>query len=145
MTALAPTMERFFTERLIGQLRASPNTIASYRDTYRLLLSFVQQHTGKTPFQLQIEDLDAELIGAFLEYLEVKRRNSVRTRNNRLAAIHSLFNYAAFRHPEHAEVTQRVLAIPTKRVDRQLLSYLPRPKRSCPPTPQPRRTALRWG
>jgi len=124
MTALAPTMEGFFTERLIGQRRASPNTIASYRDTYRLLLSFAQQRTAKTPSQLDIEDLDAELIGAFLAHLEVERRNSVRTRNNRLAAIHSLFAYAALRHPEHAELIQRVLTIPAKRTERRLVSFL---------------------
>ena len=128
MTVLAPTMEAFFTERLIGQRRASPNTIGSYRDTYRLLLAFVQQRIGKTPSQLQIENLDAELIGAFLAHLGEVRHNSVPTRNNRLAAIHSLFNYAAFRHPEHAEVIQRVLAIPAKRVDWQLVSFLTAPE-----------------
>ena len=128
MTALAPTMERFFTERLITQRRASSNTIASYRDTFRLLLTFAQQHTGKPPSTLDLADLDAVLIGRFLDHLEHVRHNSARTRNNRLAAIHSLFNYASFWHPEHAEVIQRVMAIPTKRVDRQLVSFLTEPE-----------------
>ncbi len=91
MSALAPVMEGFFTERLIGQRRASPHTVASYRDTFRLLLGFAQRHNGKTPSKLDVEDLDAALIGAFLDHLERERHNSVRTRNNRLAAIHSLF------------------------------------------------------
>lgn len=124
MSKLAPTMEGFFTERLIGQRRASGNTVASYRDTFRLLMAFAQQRTGKTPSELEIEDLHAELIGAFLEHLEVERHNSVRTRNNRLAAIRSLFTYGALRHPDHAALIQRVLAIPAKQVDRRLVSFL---------------------
>ena len=128
MTALAPTMEGFFTERLIGQRRASPNTIASYRDTFRLLLTFAHQHTGKPPSKLDLVDLDAVLIGRFLDHLEQVRHNSIRTRNNRLAAIHSLFNYAAFRHPDHAEVIQRVMAIPVKRTDRKLVTFLTDPE-----------------
>ena len=128
MTALAPTMEGFFTERLIGQRRASSNTIASYRDTFRLLLNFAQQQTAKPPSKLDFGDIDAVLIGRFLDHLEHVRHNSPRTRNNRLAAIHSLFNYAAFRHPEHAEAIQRVLAIPAKRVDRRLVSFLTDPE-----------------
>ena len=128
MTALAPTMEGFFTERLIGQRRASSNTITSYRDTFRLLLTFAQQHTGKAPSELDLTDVDAVLVGRFLDHLEHVRHNSTRTRNNRLGAIHSLFNYAAFRHPEHAEVIQRVLAIPAKRVDRRLVTFLTEPE-----------------
>lgn len=124
MSPLAPVLEGFFTERLIGQRRASGHTVASYRDTFRLLLGFAQRHTGKAPFKLDVEDLDAVLIGAFLDHLEAERHNSVRTRNNRLAAIHSLFAYAALRHPEHAALIQRVLAIPAKRTDRHLVSFL---------------------
>lgn len=124
MSALAPTLQGFFTERMLTQRRASPNTVASYRDTFRLLLGFAQRRTGKTPSKLQLEDLDAVLIGAFLEHLETHRHNSVRTRNTRLAAVHSLFAYAALRHPEHAALIQRVLAIPAKRTDRQLVSFL---------------------
>jgi integrase/recombinase XerD len=124
MTALAPIMERFFTERLIAQRRASSHTIASYRDTFRLFLGFVHDRTGKTPSKLTLEDLDAVVVGSFLDHLERERHNSVRTRNNRLAAIHSLFAYAALHHPEHAALIQRVLAIPAKRVDRRLISFL---------------------
>jgi integrase/recombinase XerD len=124
MSALAPVMEAFFTERLAAQRRASPHTVASYRDTFRLLLGFVQRRKGKAPSKLGIEDLDAVGIGAFLDHLERERHNSVRTRNNRLAAIHSLFSYAALRYPEHAAMIQRVLAIPAKRADRRLVSFL---------------------
>lgn len=126
MSALAPTLQGFFTERMLTQRRASPNTVASYRDTFRLLLAFTQRRTGKTPSKLDFEDLDAVLIGAFLEHLEVERHNSVRTRNTRLAAVRSLFAYAALRHPEHAALIQRVLAIPAKRTDRALVSFLTR-------------------
>ncbi len=124
MSALAPTLEAFFTERLITQRWASPHTVASYRDTFRLLLGFAGHRVGKTPSALGIEDLKAELIGAFLQHLELERHNSVRTRNNRLAAIHSLFGYAVLRHPEHAELIHRVLAIPTKRTARPLVAFL---------------------
>ena len=97
MTILAPTLQAFFTERLATQRQASSNTVASYRDTLRLLLGFAQARTGRPPAKLRIEDLDAPLIGEFLEHLEHDRHNSVRTRNNRLAAVHSLFRYAALR------------------------------------------------
>ncbi len=124
MSALAPLLEAFFTERLIGQRQASPHTVAAYRDAFCLLLRFAQQRTGRAPHQLSIEDLDAALIGAFLNHLEGDRGVSVRTRNARLTAIRSLFNYAAYRHPEHAALIQRVLAIPPKRTDRALVTYL---------------------
>lgn len=124
MSALAPTLEAFFTERLMNQRRASPHTIAAYRDTFRLLLRFVADRTRKQPAELAIDELDAPLVAAFLDHLECGRHNKVRTRNNRLAAIHSLFGYAALRHPEHAGSIQRVLAIPTKRCERNLVTYL---------------------
>lgn len=124
MTALAPTMQAFFTDRLVSQRGASPHTISGYRDTFRLLLKFVAEQTGKKPNRLEIGDLDAPLIASFLTHLEHDRHNSVRSRNTRLAAIHSLFGYAALRHPEHAATIQRVLAIPTKRHDRNLVTYL---------------------
>jgi integrase/recombinase XerD len=128
MTALAPTLEAFFTDRLIRQRRASSNTIAAYRDTWRLLLGFASAQAGKQPCQLQIPDLDAPLIGDFLSHLEQHRGNSPRTRNARLAAIHSLFRYAALRHPEHAETIARVLAIPPKRYDKALVTWLTEPE-----------------
>jgi site-specific recombinase XerD len=124
MTALAPTLQAFFTDRLASQRGASPNTVAGYRDTFRLLLRFASGRANKQPCELDIGDLDAPLVAAFLEHLEADRHNSVRTRNNRLAAIHSLFSYAALLHPEHAASIQRVLAIPAKRFERNLVTYL---------------------
>jgi site-specific recombinase XerD len=124
MSTLAATLEAFFTERLARQRQASPKTISAYRDTLRLLLGFVQHRTGKAPSVLDFADVDAPLIGAFLDYVEHERHNSVRTRNARLAAIHSLFRFAALRHPEHSLLIQRVLAIPQKHFDRAVISFL---------------------
>lgn len=124
MTILAPTLQAFFTERLIAQRHASGHTVAAYRDTFRLLLGFAENHTGTAPSKLQIADLDAELIGAFLDHLETDRSNSARTRNARLAAIHSFFRYAALRHPEDAAIIERVLAVPPKRFERNTVSFL---------------------
>lgn len=124
MTALAPTLQAYFTDRLISQRAASPNTIAAYRTSLRLLVCYTATKIGKKPSQLDLADIDAPLVTAFLEHLEVERRNSPRTRNNRLATIHSLFTYAALRHPEHAASIQRVLAIPPKRHENRLLTYL---------------------
>src|SRR6266536_5409243 len=124
MSALAPLLQAFFTDRLIAQRHASEHTIASYRDTFRLLLGYAVAKTGKKPSALDIADLDVALIAGFLDHLEHDRRNSVRTRNNRLAAIHSMFGYAALHHPEHAAVIQRVLAIPVKRYERRMLTWL---------------------
>ena len=124
MTVLAPTLQAFFTDRLTRQKDASPHTIAAYRDTLRLLLGFAWQRTGTPPSLLGIEDLDAPLVAAFLDHLEHDRGNSARSRNARLAAIHSLFSFAALQHPEHAEVIARVLAIPPKRFTRAVVAYL---------------------
>ncbi len=126
MTSLAPLLEAFFTERLQRQRRASPHTIAAYRDAFRLLLGFAEKHIGKLPSTLLLADLDAPLVGAFLDHLERERGNSVRTRNARLAAIHSFFRFAAIREPAHAGLIQRVLAIPQKRFDRDLVTFLAR-------------------
>ena len=124
MSTLATTLQGFFTDRLIRQRQASPHTIAAYRDTFKLLLVFTVDRTGTAPSQLGIEDWDAPLIGDFLDNLETERGNSVRTRNARLAAIHSLFRYAALHHPDRAASIQRVLAIPPKRFDRAIVTYL---------------------
>jgi len=124
MSLIAPTLEAFFTDRLITQRNASPRTIAAYRDTLRLLLRFAQQQTGKQPCRLEFGDLDAPLIGAFLNYLEHDRSNIITTRNARLAAIHSLFRYAALRHPEDMATIARVIEIPAKRHKRTTISYL---------------------
>lgn len=124
MTALAPTLQAFFTQRLIAERNASPHTLASYRDTWRLLLTFTAERTGTPPHRLDIAQLDAACVTEFLEHLQAVRGNSVRTRNNRLAGIHSLFRFAAHRHPEHADSIARVLAIPPKRFERALVTYL---------------------
>jgi integrase/recombinase XerD len=128
VTAPAPILQAFFTDRLARQRDASPHTIAAYRDTWRLLLSYAARHTGRQPSHLDLADLDAPLIGSFLDHLECGRGNSPRTRNARLAAVHSLFRYAALRHPEHAETIARVLAIPPKRHDKALVTYLTEPE-----------------
>lgn len=128
MSALAPTLQAFFTDRLIRQRQASTNTIAAYRDACKLLLDFASQQTAKPPSGLDIADLDAEMIATFLDHLEHERHNSVSTRNARLAAIRSLFRFAALRHPEHAADIERVLAIPPKRCDRALIDYLTDPE-----------------
>lgn len=121
---LAQQLEAFFTERLREQKRASENTVASYRDTFRLLLQFVQEHLGKAPATLELENLDARLVGEFLNHLEKVRGNSVASRNVRLAAIHSFFRFLALREPAHSGLIQGVLAIPTKRTDRRPIEYL---------------------
>jgi integrase/recombinase XerD len=124
MTLMAPALQAFFTDRLITQRNSSPQTIAAYRDTFRLLLCFAREQTGKQPFELDLHDLDAPLIGAFLNHLEHDRGNSPRTRNARLGAIHSFYRFAALEHPEHAHTIARVMAIPTKRHERNTVSYL---------------------
>ena len=128
MTGLAPILQAFFTDRLARQRDASPHTIAAYRDTWRMLLAFASTSTGKQPCQLELTDLDAPLVGGFLDHLEHDRGNSPRTRNARLAAIHSLFGYAALRCPEHADTIARVLAIPAKRYDKALVTWLTEPE-----------------
>jgi integrase/recombinase XerD len=128
VSALAPTLQAFFTDRLVQQRQVSPNTIAAYRDTLRLLLAFTSRRTGVQPSRLDLADLDAPLIAAFLDHLERQRGNSVRTRNARLAAIHSLFRFAALDHPEHAASIARVLAIPPKRFDQALITFLSEPE-----------------
>jgi integrase/recombinase XerD len=124
MTVLAPTLQAFFTDRLRQQRHASDETVRAYRDTWRLLLGFTVARTGKQPCSLDIGDIDSDLIAAFLNHLELDRHNSVRTRNARLSAIHSLFHFAAPHHPEHAATISRVLAMPSKRFERALVTYL---------------------
>jgi integrase/recombinase XerD len=124
MTAVAPVLEAFFTDRLMTQQAASPHTIASYRDTFRLLLRYLHDQHGRLPARLDFADLDAPVIGGFLTWLETSRGNSAVTRNNRLAAVHSLFRYAALRVPEHAALISRVLDIQAKRTATTIVSYL---------------------
>jgi site-specific recombinase XerD len=124
MTSLAPILQSFFTDRLLGQRQASGHTVAAYRDTFRLLLGSVQQRSGTPPCKLDLADLDEATIVAFPDHLENDRHNSVRTRNARLGAIHSFFAYAALGHPEYAGSIQGVLAIPDKRCDAGPVDFL---------------------
>jgi site-specific recombinase XerD len=128
VSALAPTLQAFFTDRLVRQRQASPHTVAAYRDAMRLLVRFAAMRQAVEPSQLDIAHLDTTLISAFLDHREHDHRNSIRTRNARLAAIRSLFRFAALRHPEHAAVIQRVLAIPPKRFERRLVTFLTEPE-----------------
>jgi integrase/recombinase XerD len=124
MSLLASALQTFFTERLVRQRQASAHTIAAYRDTWRLLVAFASSRLHKAPSALTLADLDAPLIAAFLDHAERDRGNTARTRNARLAAIRALFRYAALGHPEEAAVIARVLAIPPKRFERCLVTYL---------------------
>jgi len=128
MTAVAPTLQAFFTEHLIGQRQASPHTVSAYRDAIRLLLAYVADHSGKPPARLDFDDLDATTIGGFLSHLEHDRGVSAATRNARLAAVRSLFRFATYRHPEHAALIAQVLSIPAKRTDRPVVTFLTRPE-----------------
>ena len=125
---LAVMIERFFTERLMRQKGVSPHTIASYRDTFCQLLKFAQARLHKLPSDLDLRDLDAPLISAFLDELESRRSVSVRTRNLRLTAIRSFFRFIAFEEPAHSAHIQRVLAIPSKRHEKKLVQFLTRPE-----------------
>lgn len=119
-------VQRFFTERLATQLRASPNTIASYRDTFRLLLRYASDHLGRTPTDLQVADIDADLVAGFLSFVETRRRNGARSRNTRLSAIRSFFKYVAVNEPQLLHHCQRVLAMPSKRHEKRTIDYLTR-------------------
>ncbi len=121
---LASLLQSFFAERLLAQRRASSNTVASYRDCFRILLGFATSRVGKQPSALALEDLDASLISGFLDHLERDRGNSVRSRNVRLAAVHSFFRYVAMNEPAHLLHCQRVLAIPNKRYERKPVGFL---------------------
>ena len=121
---VARLLEGFFTDRLLRQRQASPHTVAAYRDTFRLLLSFSQERLKKEPSALALDDLDAPLVGAFLDHLQEERGNTARTRNARLAAVHSFFRYANLQEPSRSAVIQRVLAMPSKRYERKLVGFL---------------------
>lgn len=126
MTLIAPTLQAFFTDRLVQQRNSSPHTIVAYRRAFCLLLRFVQAKSGKQPCRLDFSDLNAETILDFLQDLETGRGNTSRSRNARLAAVHSFFKFASTRHPEHAADIQRVLAIPNKRSRRADITHLDR-------------------
>ena len=124
--SLQSLVQSFFTDRLLRQRQASPHTISGYRDSFRLLLQFAKQRLGKMPSKLTIEDLDPSFLGLFLEHLEKVRKNTTRTRNARLAAIHSFFQYVALEEPAHSLHCQRVLAMPNKRHERRPIEFLNR-------------------
>ena len=127
MTAAAnlpALLQRFFTDRLRSQLGASSHTVASYRDTFRLLLVFASERLGRAPSHLRVEDLDPALLGAFLDHLEHGRANTPKTRNTRLAALRAFFRYVAYAEPACSLQCQRVLAIPTKRHERRSVDFL---------------------
>ena len=131
MTAVkgfAALLEHFFTERLMRQRKASPHTIASYRDSFRLLVSFAERRLKKLPSKLAIEDLDTPFLGDFLDHLEQQRHNSARSRNARLAAIHSFFRYVMLHEPQHAALAERVLAMPSKQYTRRAVAFLTPPE-----------------
>jgi integrase/recombinase XerD len=125
---LGTLVEAFFCKRLISQRRASPHTIASYRDTFRLLLAFAQKRLSRPPSQLELKDISPSLVSDFLDHLEATRSNKARTRNLRLTAVRSFFQFAALEAPDHGGVIQRVLAIPNKRCQRPLIGFLTRPE-----------------
>jgi integrase/recombinase XerD len=124
MTALAPAVESFFTGYLTAQRGASPHTIASYRDTLRLLFTWIREQSGTRPSDLDFADADAATVTGFLAMLEDERHNTSRTRSQRLAAIHSLFRHAALGHPEHAALIARVLAIQPRKPARKTVAWL---------------------
>ena len=119
-------LQRFFTERLMTQLGASPNTVASYRDTFRILLKYASEHIGRTPTSLQVADIDADLVGGFLSFVETTRANSTSSRTTRVSAIRSFFKYVAFQEPQLLHQCQRILSMPSKRYEKRPIDYLKR-------------------
>ena len=117
-------LQAFFTDRLLRQWRASPHTIASYRDSFRLLLRFAKENLDKEPSVLSFEDFTADFLSAFLDYVEKDRGNCIRTRNARLAAIHSFFRYVSLREPAWADLCCQILAIPSKRFEKRPIEFL---------------------
>ena len=128
LMTLPELIQQFFTERLCTQMKASPNTIASYRDTFRLLLCYVSEQTGKVPIKLKVDDLDSETVGHFLSHVENKRCNSARSRNTRLAAIRSFFRFVTLKEPAYLFHCQQILAMPSKRYVRRVIDFLDRPE-----------------
>ena len=127
-TSLAALLQRYFTQRLMHQRQASPHTIASYRDTFKMLLQFARKRLHKAPSALGLEDVDAPLVAAFLDDLEASRGVTARTRNLRLTAVHSFFRFASYEAPTHAAQIARVLAIPAKKFTRTLVPFMSRPE-----------------
>ena len=122
--AFPSLVQYFFTQHLCVHKHVSPQTVAAYRDTFRLLLEFLQARRGRVPTSLQVSDLDAPVILDFLEHLESDRGNKARSRNARLCAIKSFFHIVGVRDPSNMALVNRLLAIPTKRTTRSLITYL---------------------
>ena len=127
-TSFPELLQRFFAEHLLAQRQLSQQTIAAYRDTFRLLLRFAEKRVGRQPSDLLLTDIDAPFIGSFLSHLEQDRKSSARSRNARLSAIRSFFHFIAAREPAHSALIQRVLAMPQQRFDRDLVAFLTRPE-----------------
>jgi integrase/recombinase XerD len=125
---LSSMVQSFFTQHLTEHKQVSPRTVTAYRDTFRLLFTFVQSKTSRAPSEVEIQELDAPMILEFLDYLESARSNQARSRNARLSAIRSFFKYASLRDVEHLAIANRVLAIPNKRAARPMITYLTRPE-----------------
>lgn len=125
-STLPALLQRFFTDRLCTQMEASPNTIAGYRDTFRLFLRFASKQRHTPPTRLRIEELNADLVTDFLTHVETERRNGARSRNTRLAAIRSFFRFVAMNEPVHLLHCQQILAIPSKRHVRRAVTFLER-------------------
>jgi integrase/recombinase XerD len=125
---IAPLVQAFFAEHLLHHKNVSPQTVAAYRDSFRLLLTFIQQRCGTEPVALRVQDLDAPVVLDFLDHLELNRDNTARSRNARLAAIRSFYRFVALREPACLGVASRVLAIPNKRAQRRLVGFLTRPE-----------------
>jgi integrase/recombinase XerD len=128
MSTFTVTLQSFFTTFLVGQKAASHHTISAYRDAFSMFLRHLHDTTGTTPDPVEFADMNAEAITAFLTYLETVRKNTIRTRNARLAALHAFFAYAAYLHPEHADLIARVLAIKSKKTSTTVLTYLTDPE-----------------
>jgi len=128
---LAPHLQAFFAEFLVRQKQVSAQTIAAYRDAFRLLLRFIQETKGREPHELSLSELDASVILAFLDHLETQRHNTIRSRNARLAAIRTFFRFVALREPQCAEWVAQIMAIPVKRQVRKLVGYLTREEMEC--------------
>jgi integrase/recombinase XerD len=111
----AALIQRFFTERLLQQKNASPRTVTAYRDTFRLLFHYAERALCKSPAELTLQDFNANLVLNFLVHLESERRNSIRSRNARLAALRAFAHYVARQCPPALQLTQQILAIPMKR------------------------------
>lgn len=120
----ATLLQRFFIERLMKQKNVSPQTVAAYRDAFKLLIAYLEKQTKKPPDKITLGDLDSKAVLGFLDFLETERGNSIRSRNARLAAIRSFMRFVAMQLPPAILLSQQILAIPMKRFEKPLLDFL---------------------